>query len=362
VDSRLKPWFVQAACLYLCHVGRHQAQLELKHCLPHPKTARRRSEASECARARPHPLRRSRQRGRPLAHRVRPAALPPLLRSLHRRVVLRSSAAHGLDAGQHQLATRRGRCASPRRPARWGCRGPRDRGARLGHPAEGVSWPPTRPRARSTIHLSTRMFSPKPGQRNLPSLSLRNQFTKKIFGGFVMLRLHREPVLEVVAHVVAAEGQHRERVAAHDADLARGRGGGLRAHRGAEEDPVRPVEGLDHQGHGGGAAAAEDDRRDRHALRVVPTNLARARGCSPSGAVKRELGCAAFSIEPGLPRVALPVGELLGDLGPSLPSHHTSPSAVIATLVKMRVSCAFIALGLTSCSCPARRRSSPPRG
>ena len=33
---------------------------------------------------------------------------------------------------------------------------------------------------RSMIHLRTRMFSPKPGQRNLPSASLRNQFTWKI--------------------------------------------------------------------------------------------------------------------------------------------------------------------------------------
>ncbi len=37
--------------------------------------------------------------------------------------------------------------------------------------------------ARSTIHFSTRMFSPKPGQRNLPSLPFRNQFTWKILGG-----------------------------------------------------------------------------------------------------------------------------------------------------------------------------------
>src|SRR5215469_8769600 len=35
------------------------------------------------------------------------------------------------------------------------------------------------------IHLSTRMFSPKPGQRNWPFTPLRNQFTLKISGGFV---------------------------------------------------------------------------------------------------------------------------------------------------------------------------------
>ena len=31
--------------------------------------------------------------------------------------------------------------------------------------------------SRSMIHFSTRLFSPKPGQRNLPSASLRNQLT-----------------------------------------------------------------------------------------------------------------------------------------------------------------------------------------
>ena len=42
--------------------------------------------------------------------------------------------------------------------------------------------PAARPCTRSTIHFSTRMFSPKPGHRNLPSASLRNQFTWKIRG------------------------------------------------------------------------------------------------------------------------------------------------------------------------------------
>jgi hypothetical protein len=32
------------------------------------------------------------------------------------------------------------------------------------------------------------MFSPKPGQRNLPSSSLRNQFTRKMRGGLGTLR------------------------------------------------------------------------------------------------------------------------------------------------------------------------------
>ena len=80
-----------------------------------------------------------------------------------------------------------------------------------------------------------------------------------------------QPVPEVVAHVVAAERQHREGVVAQLADLALGRGGLLRGDVGAEEHAVVPVEGLDHQRHGAGAPAAEQDRRDRHARRGRPT-------------------------------------------------------------------------------------------
>ena len=80
------------------------------------------------------------------------------------------------------------------------------------------------------------MFSPKPGQMNRPSSSLRNQFTWKMRGVSVELPLHHDPVAEVVAHVVAAERQHGHRVAAHLADGAGGGGGGLRAHGGADVD------------------------------------------------------------------------------------------------------------------------------
>ena len=34
------------------------------------------------------------------------------------------------------------------------------------------------PESRSMIHFRTRLFSPKPGHKNLPDSSLRNQLTK----------------------------------------------------------------------------------------------------------------------------------------------------------------------------------------
>ena len=50
----------------------------------------------------------------------------------------------------------------------------------------GVSMAPAVPSARSKIHFSTRILSPYPGQRNLPSAPLRNQLTLNIFGSLVL--------------------------------------------------------------------------------------------------------------------------------------------------------------------------------
>ena len=46
----------------------------------------------------------------------------------------------------------------------------------------GVVMPSPWPSTSSMIHLSTRLLSPKPGQRNVPSSPLRNQFTQYSFG------------------------------------------------------------------------------------------------------------------------------------------------------------------------------------
>src|SRR5258708_5238890 len=65
-------------------------------------------------------------------------------------------------------------------------------------------------------------------------------------------------------------------------------------------------------------------------------NLLRA-GLFVAGAVKRELGCAAFAGAPG--SHGLPVQSVRSAGGsPSLPSHQTSPSFVMATFVTI-VSC-----------------------
>jgi hypothetical protein len=107
---------------------------------------------------------------------------------------------------------------------------------------------------------------------------------------------------------------------------------------------VHPVEALQHERDGGGAAPAEDDGADGHALGLLYSRL--WHGLLLAGAVKRELGCAAFSVEPffqGRPCQSVSSSGT----SPSISSHHTSPSSVRATLVKM-VSrwMVFIAFGL----------------
>src|SRR5262249_30675869 len=78
--------------------------------------------------------------------------------------------------------------------------------------------------------------------------------------------------------------------------------------------------------------------------------------------VKRELGCAAFSVEPflqGLPFQAVSVSGT----SPSIPSHHAPPSPVSATLVKI-ASCVSdrIALGLVFMLVPGATPNMPDSG
>ena len=152
------------------------------------------------------------------------------------------------------------------------------------------------------------------------------------------LLAHVEPVLPVVGHVVAAERAHGHRVAAHNAHGA-GRGGRrLGRHRRADEHTVRPVAGLVDQRGGLCAAAAEDDRADRHAG-ALEEFLADAR------AVLRRGGEAAVRVRAAravaaVPHFALPVaqvalGRLLGHALPPdghvvLVEYHVREDGVLA--------------------------------
>ena len=158
----------------------------------------------------------------------------------------------------------------------------------------GVSTPSPRPAQRSKTHSSTREFSPYPGQSQRPSASLAEPVDVEDPGQLLLVHPvpERQPVGPVVGHVVAAERQHRERVAPQVADGPCGGRRRLRRHDRAEEDPVGPVEGLVDERDDRRPPAAEEDGRDRARRSGPPTRSAIA-GSWLAGAVKREFGCAA---------------------------------------------------------------------
>ena len=128
-----------------------------------------------------------------------------------------------------------------------------------------------------------------------------------------------EPMAEVVAHVVAAERQHGERIAADLAELAEGGGGHFGTHRGGRVNAEGPVESLRHQRHRGAAATAEDEGFDRHTLRIVVGRIGRRALRHRRG--EAAIGVGGFRFAAGRPIVALPVdGVLRADRRPCLPT------------------------------------------
>ena len=77
-------------------------------------------------------------------------------------------------------------------------------------------------------------------------------------------------MVEVVGHVVAAEGEHGHWVEAQLADLATRCRGGLGRHDRAQEHAVVPVEGLGDEGDGGAATTTKENCRDGDAFGVLP--------------------------------------------------------------------------------------------
>ena len=218
-----------------------------------------------------------------------------------------------------------------------------------------------RARQRSATQRSTRRFSPKPGHRNFPLASWRNQLTWKMRGGCFSVGPTPQPVRPVVGHVVAAEGQHRHGIAPHHADGAALRRGGFGRHDGADEDAVRPVARLEHQRRHPRPAAAEQERADRHALRVFPVRrdrraLPRRRGEARVRDAPPSPCCRASTAVPAS-RSAL--GHLAVD---ALPTTDSRPS-VTATLVKieLRAQASPSRSGWSWTTSRARRRRSPPR-
>lgn len=143
------------------------------------------------------------------------------------------------------------------------------------HPADGRLSGDAVPVGPGDDPLEHAQVFAEAGPEEIPVLVLAKPVHVEDARQFGDAPLHADPMAEIVAHVVAAEGQHGHGVPADLAHRTGGGGGHLAAHGRAGIHTADPVEGLVDQRHGGRAPAAEDDRGDRHALGVLPVRIDR---------------------------------------------------------------------------------------
>ena len=222
-----------------------------------------------------------------------------------REVLLRPAAARPRSAlGVDASAAPRASSAAMSRPADV------ERAAAPARAPIGVSTASASPSQRRKIHASTRLFSPKPGHRNLPVVVLAEPVDvedPRQLGG-VAARADLEPVARSSRPCCSrrtaasrtgrsAAGRPRPAAAAVVSELIVA----------PEEDAVLPVEGLVHERHDRRAAAAEQERVDRHAGRVLP--LGGDRRVLRGGRREAGVGMRGRRLGVGRPVVAVPVDQ-----------------------------------------------------
>jgi hypothetical protein len=218
---------------------------------------------------------------------------------------------------------------------------------------------------RSTTHLSTREFSPKPGHRKPAVVAAPEPVDVedlRQLAASPSLLAHRRSSAEVVAGVVADERQHRHRVAAHHADLPVAAAVVSDDSVAPRYDAVNPVARLGDQRIVVRRRPAEEDRVDRDARRVVVLGREdRAlvdRLCRTGVRMARQL------TRVGRPVVALPVDEVRGRLAHALPPDVAVVGAGHVgedTELPLRQRAAF-AFGLVLQSVPGATPNSPYSG
>ena len=82
-----------------------------------------------------------------------------------------------------------------------------------------------------------------------------------------------EPMIEVIADVVATERQHGKGITPHLADFVCRGSRCLGAHGRRHVDAVDPVEAFRHKGGSVASSAAKDECRNRHALGFFPIGV-----------------------------------------------------------------------------------------
>ena len=128
--------------------------------------------------------------------------------------------------------------------------------------------------------------------------------------------LHLDPMAEIIAHVITAERQHRHGIAANFADGAGGGGRHFRAHGRADVHAGTPVESLEDERHGGGAAPPKMMALIGTPRRIFPGRI--DGGALRSGRGEARIGMrglrAGLLGDFGSPAIALPVEALGGRL------------------------------------------------
>ena len=187
------------------------------------------------------------------------------------------------------------------------------------------------PAQRSMIQRSTRRLSPKPGHRNWPSSSWRNQLTWKTFGGCSRPARRRRASVPVVPEVVAAERLHR-----HRSRGARRRPGHVAAAVVSDAMPA-PTSTPCSQSRASYTSGATSRRRPPNRIAEIGTPSGSSVIGEYDGILLRRHGETRIRMRSRavgrVVRAALPV-ECRRT--PSVrPSHHGWLSAVTATLVKI---------------------------
>jgi len=121
------------------------------------------------------------------------------------------------------------------------------------------------------------------------------------------------PVLEIVAHMVSAEGKHSKGIATYTGFQTNGSSGNLRAYNRTHENTVVPAVSLMNQGHRRGTTTAEKDSRDRYTGRIFPIFV--DGGALRCGSRETGIGMCNGFVRSGIIYLVFPGNSTCGALG-----------------------------------------------
>src|SRR4030042_2882032 len=139
---------------------------------------------------------------------------------------------------------------------------------------------------------------------------------KEYLRGILEPAAHIHPVAEVVGHIVPAEREHGQGIAAETTSLGGCCGGRRRTQGRRLENAVVPVEALAYKGNGIRPSPSKKDRRDRYPLGVI--KLLREDRTVVCRHREAGVGVCSNLSRRRIPGVALPVEEM----GRGLTRHH----------------------------------------